>query len=587
MLIKFLCLLLCLVGVSANAAVGIATKNISTVFLDAINGNDATAAFGDELRPALTLSNAISLLSNNSILVVRPGTYDTRGLVPVGYPNLANCDARLVGKTNVSILGQHGAVFRGTNDGIVFSYQWCSNLLISGITFRSVRTNSTVYDVSGITVFGMVTAYGTNEFVRFDNCRFENCNMFGLESGYGNNAGNNNQTRNLTVENSAFYLCGFTNMSGGGANPDGGAAALHMDGKIINCHIEGCSRGVEWYGDTSAVGSDYNALVRDSTFKNQFVRDIFFVGPNSLANGLIDNCAFIVDANSPRMNGAMIIGRYFQSMTIQNCTFTNLKSGVWPLYIESVAYGESANLRLTGNYVADCLTGFFGDWLDGAHIYNNTFKNVSDRPVSFTGRDIRITDNYFVNCGSSLYPVIWLPDRASTNILVSNNVFTKTTGVAGHSFIHVVAASLRNTRIVNNVFNDWIGGTPRIFDAGTATIQWNPNLSTFDTNDNLKVVGALSVGANGTAWWTNSFFTNVVLNFPATSLASADLPVTWSGATSTDIVLVNSPPGSTTTINGSYSGFSSNGAVYVRFQSGGTTQDPASGTFQVWINKLR
>jgi hypothetical protein len=92
----------------------------------------------------------------------------------------------------------------------------------------------------------------------------------------------------------------------------------------------------------------------------------------------------------------------------------------------------------------------------------------------------------------------------------------------------------------------------------------------------------------GEAVLTNTLFASATLDFASQTVgAFEDLPITVAGAADGDIVTVGKPVGSMTGIVGSYSGFASNGVVYVRFVSTGSAQNPASGTFKVRVDKFQ
>lgn len=102
-----------------------------------------------------------------------------------------------------------------------------------------------------------------------------------------------------------------------------------------------------------------------------------------------------------------------------------------------------------------------------------------------------------------------------------------------------------------------------------------------------------TVKTNGITIGAGTVLTNVVsatatLNFASQSVGGVeDLPITVAGAADGDDVSIGVPVGSVGPIIGSFSGFASNGVVYVRFISTGATQDPASGTFRATIRKFQ
>jgi hypothetical protein len=122
--------------------------------------------------------------------------------------------------------------------------------------------------------------------------------------------------------------------------------------------------------------------------------------------------------------------------------------------------------------------------------------------------------------------------------------------------------------------NIFLGNATRTFNSGTT---------------NSTTVAGLRVGFQAfSAVLTNTFTTNVVWDFPSTSVgAVADLGATITGVKDGDTVIVSPPQAAMTSIIGSYSGFASNGVAYGRFLPLAVTQDPASGTFRVVVHQYR
>lgn len=108
------------------------------------------------------------------------------------------------------------------------------------------------------------------------------------------------------------------------------------------------------------------------------------------------------------------------------------------------------------------------------------------------------------------------------------------------------------------------------------------------TNGDVNALGGIRVGAAGSALLTNTLYASATLDFASQTVGGVeDLPITVAGAADGDIVAVGKPTGSMTSIVGSFTGFASNGVVYVRFISTGTAQNPASGTFKVRVDKFQ
>jgi len=70
---------------AASGAAGGAIDTGSTVWVDAVNGNDGTAASGRQDLPYLTIGAALAVAGSGEAIIVRPGTYPESGLtLPTG-----------------------------------------------------------------------------------------------------------------------------------------------------------------------------------------------------------------------------------------------------------------------------------------------------------------------------------------------------------------------------------------------------------------------------------------------------------------------------------------------------------------------
>lgn len=146
-----------------------------------------------------------------------------------------------------------------------------------------------------------------------------------------------------------------------------------------------------------------------------------------------------------------------------------------------------------------------------------------------------------------------------------------------------------------------VTGHLRVTNGAVRLLQFNTNPAATNnqaqligkTNTVTAAVGLIALDGSGaeytlTAAVTNSYSGSATLNFASQSLGGVeDLPITVTGAADGDAVSIGVPSGATTGIAGSFTGFASNGVVFVRFVSTAATQDPASGTFKALVHKIR
>lgn len=155
-------------------------------------------------------------------------------------------------------------------------------------------------------------------------------------------------------------------------------------------------------------------------------------------------------------------------------------------------------------------------------------------------------------------------------------------GVAPKDQLEVVGWT-RHTNGGSRFFN--LASNPAVSNS-QAQVYGDTNIATAAVA--LKVMDGSATVYVLTAAVTNSFSGSATLDFASQTVGAVeDLPITVTGAADGDPVSIAVPVASTTGIIGSFTGFASNGIVFVRFVSTGTAQNPGSGTFKALVHKIR
>jgi hypothetical protein len=439
------------------------------------------------------ISNVFAAITSGSSVEFDSMTNQTRGRVPALFQDLPFVDLKLSNLVNVTLRGSGNTVIYGTNDGMLFGFQQCTNLLIQGITFRGTQTNND-YQIANMSAHGMVTAFGTNQNVTFRDCVFEDCNYFALMSGYDNTGlGIKHKTLLCKLDNCRFTKCGYTNHVGGANNPDGGAANLHQDTTIDKCIFDRCGRGIESFSATETT----HLTVRDSSFIGIWKRGIHIAnGSTFTSHFLIDGCKFIPD-NAARGGGNHMFFVSVDSGTIQNCLITNTTlAGDACIEIgnSSAAGIDQRNVSIVNNTFADVREGVWLTHGFGGLVSGNRFVNVTGNALILASDSVVATGNTFLNCSPSTSVINGCCGNG-TNMVIAENRFVRTSGTAPTTWI-ALDSSQRRTVLRDNLHSDVSGAVPLLLDSGIDTIRITSDQlltnSTFINFTNLNATGTLT-----------------------------------------------------------------------------------------------
>ena len=516
------------------------------------------------VNPGDNISNILANLTSGATVIFAPMTNQFRGRVPGNIGALAFIDLKVTNLIDVTLEGSGRTVFHATNDGMLFGYQQCSNLVIKGIEFRGTRTNND-YQVANVFTHGLVQAFGTNDNVTFRDTLFTSCNFFGLMTGVDDaGAGTKkHKTIRCILDNCQFVSCGYTNYVGGANNPDGGAAPFHQDATVLNCLVERCGRGIEAYSSTETT----SLTIRDTVFRANWQKDIFINnGTPFTGHFLVDNCKFIADNTARKGGGASIFMVSVASGTIQNCLFTNnTLVGDYCIQVgDSSASGTDArNVSIINNTFSRVAEGLVYTHAVGGLISGNRFDNVTGAATIIGADSVIVTGNTYLDCSPASSPIYGCCGFG-TNMLIADNRILRHAGSAPSAHI-TIDSSQRGTRVRDNIVIDRTA-TPLAYTISDSGVD-----SSIQFSDRITYA-ALTAGT-----YTNAPDDRRVF-IPLLGLRTNKLATPYRGHT---VSVVNGAQNATAVVVRATSGVIYNGSAFggTNEMSLGTNQG-ASATFQ-------
>ena len=500
------------------------------------------------ILPAFTFAITPSVLSSNLT-----GGTQYRGIT------FAN-------KTNVLIYGQKGStIIDGSSEyGELLVITNCSGITVDGIAWYGKTNHNWVVVIPTNHLWAGIRI-ANSEKITFQNndiSRHFNHGICDLAANFSLVTASTNQ---ILIQNNLFEDAGSwrTNIS----LAYDGAAIIPTGWTVRGNKIKNVLRAIEPYlandGQPSVI---WNCIIENNDIENAYDFGITtagntnFRGARVTGNTIRTHPGFAFHGSNALYSvGAGIQWNGGHDWVIEN----NIVSGAFPNGIQTGgnteggsvsrntifgltnAVGTYGGLQLNNSYrlsvIGNKLRGPSG--ISQLYIYGLRDSDVSRNQIinpSFSGAGIRI---------------------ATFGSLVTSNITIK------DNFIFDSV----NSRLIYGI-EDQLGGTFKI---------------RFSGND-IQNAGTKYYNQSATEWAVSDILTaSATLNFASQSTgAREDLPITVTGAAEGDAVQVSVPVASIGPIIGSYSGFASNGVVYVRFVSAAAIQDPASGTFRVIVTKF-
>lgn len=408
--------------------------------------------------------------------------------------------------------------------------------------------------LSGLSVSGVVEAG------RFAGSQFVVTNGFNRRSVFRSTNLQWRLVKNLTLTNvQDVSACAYYPSNGTlwtvHNNANGRLTEWTLDGVFVR-KIDGSGSGLADCESITYLGGDKFAVIEEDANR------IYILGISNNASGstwTTNNCSVIkLDASIP-VDGVGGGGG------VEGICFDWDRNGWWVAKEKGNAAIYFCSTDGTSNYV----------WPQMSQVTNASYTDLSDLFLDRENQILWVSQDEGAG-GDRVIGIDLLTSNVICTIAMPN--FGQLEGVSLTTDGYLLVAGEVNQYAV---FEPCLGGL-------NSGVSWNPNAVTSLPSTPQFPFG-LSVGPSAAqALLTNVLYASASLDFPSTSSgAVADLPVTVSGAADGDIVCVGPPQGSSTGVVGSFSGFVSNGVVYVRFVPGAATQDPAPGTFKVRVDKFR
>ena len=427
-----------------------------------------------------SLSNAIKRLTNGQMLLVGPGHYYLRGIPPLSGSTFYAADLEITNKRHITIKGIGKPRFQMTNDGIAMAIRDSDTILMDGIEWIGWKTNSGTYNPSGFSTFGMIQGSGTNRFLRWEHCDFTSNNMFTINL-LNQSAGADWRCYDSTFAYCVFNDSGHTNMPAIGFL-DGGAIQAGPSASMYHCTFNNFSRGIENYSAGGGLPAGYTLTVAYCTFSNGWSRNIFNNGGGSQHSRhqiLYNKFAFDNARISPGMGGAIVLAQT-AGATVEGNTMTNLlPSSATPcVYAIAPAYGDSRDVQIINNDMADCKYGVWYFSQLGGRISGNRFSRLSDIALWIAASDTIISENTFEQCGTDAAnaPISGAgTGTTATNMVFVNNTLIRRSGTQPIRWFDF-DSSCRGTVLRDNLISD-PGTTPLLQDQGiNTTVKWPEKL---------------------------------------------------------------------------------------------------------------
>jgi hypothetical protein len=467
-----------------NTAAG-TTSNLlwgTTVFVDAINGNDATAVRGDAALPYAGLSNAFRAVQSGDTMLIRPGNY-TVTPYSLGF---TNAPLQLVGKTNVTIAGMNNPQLRASGLGVMLLLRNCTNITLTGLEFVGKKTNgelSTLTTVIG--VGGAVCDLTLDRVIIRD----------AVDNAINPEVWGDGFTDNWTYRNCRFINVGTTNVAEGLAN-DGTAALLYRNTKVIGCYFENCLRDLECYTSGATVNQSAAGVIIENNISVGTIQYWLLANHTNMTGWLIrGNQVTMYPTNQTVGVGATYLASVLQAVdwVVSGNSFTGPVQDSGFEFASGASAGPYDNITFVGNAFDGFVVHIRGGRVIGGANYARNL-NITANGFMHSGYDSvaigfghsKIALNNFVDFstnnadGSAIRVGLSGTYTNGTNTIISGNTFDSVFATTNTVIIESGSVA---TRVYGNVKMPHMGA---VSDSGLGTLGLNNIVSLSTSNATSK-----------------------------------------------------------------------------------------------------
>lgn len=475
--------------VMTNLAVG------NTIFVDAIMGNNSTAARNDSTKPFLGVSNAVAALQSGDTLIIRSGNYT---VFDHGFTYV--CPFHIFDKSNIVIKGEGQAILQAQGIGSMFSISNSHHITMENFTIRGHKTNAQMTAQS----FAVVMS-GDIHNIKFEGMTFERICNHAINT-YRDSLNGGLTSYDLMVRGCRFLDVGNSNGIPSNLYDGAGIVGFAHNNSIIGNYFQDCTRDIEFYDgfntDVSIIGNTSlncigNHLIANSTNQERFV----YVGNvvmNMETNG--------TGPANPNTSPVTIYLGGLQNSVISGNTF----EGQYQVIYAIDQQYPIVNVTIANNAFKRCINSIVlihsaSALISGVTVIGNTFTSNNSTAMRITGNNWVVTDNTFLDSPAGV-PIIQVGQDGysckSTNVVIRNNQFLNNGNFTTYDGVKVDAVCY-NTVVQGNIY---AGSGTEITDLGTGTkFGANVYAGTGGVTTNISRLVIPTVFAN-TNSVTNAFF---------------------------------------------------------------------------------
>jgi hypothetical protein len=475
-----------------------------TLFVDAANGNDTSAARGNMTRPFLTVTAAVAAAQSGDLVLIRPGTYavtpsivNSNGLGAINLFSRTNITIAGTGDPNLTVIDGSGAL------GDVLWITNCSGINIHNLRIRGMMLTNYVLYTSNHQWAG-INVYACEKMEVSGNIIDDHFNH-GMWDAAAQSGWHTASTNQIWVHHNVFRNTGSSRTNWVLATD--GTAIAPTGWTVENNWFEDNWRAIEPYDETDGRVFK-NCIIRNNFIHNTLEKGITTAGSTNGHHITIEGNHIWNDRLYSRRGTntyAQSAGIYINAglgHSIRNNTIRDI-----PGYGIVVGGGRIFDVAVTGNHIDRITNGAsgFGIVIGGEagteppvtrfHVSGNRIRQTDTVGIYVTGAEYGLIDDNIVE-----WPTIFGANMGisigtrTTNITVHGNQVHDSTGTMQDGI--VIHANSHNTYVAFNRISGHTSSEINDSGVGTVTRTFGESLGSGTTNNVVQAVRFLSLSNN-------------------------------------------------------------------------------------------